>query len=184
MRCWTATGTAAFIAMLAIVPTGAFATLTSAAPPEDEIRLSGCLVRAEDGEGYLVTNVPGEAAWQRPADATVVPGPVGTSGTVSSVLYWLEKRDGLDDHVGHYVEIYGKLQGDLQEGQLKVTPKAQWTEVEVEAGGKSMKAQVPRSVLIIPDKGDREQKDDRELDVLVRRVEPQRVRMLAAVCGR
>jgi len=59
-----------------------------------------------------------------------------------------------------------------------VTPKDQWTEVEVEAGGKSLKAQVPRSVLIIPDKG------DSKLDVLVRRVEPQRVRMLAAVCGR
>jgi hypothetical protein len=171
MRYWTANWTAACLVMLGAI---------GAAAADDEIRLSGCLVRGQDGQGYLVTNVPGEAAWQQPADATVVPGPVGTSGTISSILYWLEKRDVLDNHVGHYVEIEGKLQGDLQEGQIKVTPKAEWTDVEVKADGKSMKAQVPRSVLIIPDKD----KGDRELDVLVRRVEPQRVRMLAAVCGR
>ena len=148
------------------------------ATADDEIRLSGCLVRGQDGDGYLLTNIPGEAAWQRPGDAIVAPGPVGTSGTVTSVLYWLEKKDGLDDHVGHYVEIEGKLQGDLEDGQIKVKPKDQWTEVEIEVDGKSMKAQVPRSLLIIPDRG------DSTLDVLVRRVEPQRIRMLAAVCGR
>ena len=144
----------------------------------DDIKLSGCLVRGQDGDGYLLTNVPGDAAWQRPGDAIIAPGPVGTSGTVASVLYWLEKNDGLNDHVGHFVEIEGKLQGDLKDGQIKVNPKGQWTEIEIEADGKSMKAQVPRSVLIIPDKG------DSKLDVLVRRVEAQRIRMLAAVCGR
>jgi hypothetical protein len=144
----------------------------------DEIRLSGCLVRGQDGDGYLMTNVPGDAAWQRPGDAIVAPGLVGTSGTVTSILYWLEKKDELEEHVGHYVEIEGKLQGHLQDGHIKVTPKEQWTDVEVEAGGKSLKARVPRSVLIIPDKG------DSKLDVLVRRVEAQRVRMLAAACGR
>lgn len=144
----------------------------------DEIRLSGCLVRGQDGDGYLMTNVPGDAAWQRPGDAIVAPGPVGTSGTVASILYWLEKKDALEEHVGHYVEIEGKLQGDLKDGHIKVTPKGQWTDVEVEAGGKSLKAQVPRSVLVIPDKG------DSKFDVLVRRVEAQRVRMLAAACRR
>ena len=151
---------------------------STAVAADDDIRLSGCLVRGHDGEGYLVTNVPGEAAWLRAADATVVPGPVGTSGTVSSILYWLEKKDGLEDHVGHNVEIEGKLLGNLQDGQIKVTPKDEWTELEIESDGKSLKAQVPRSVLIIPEKR------DQKLDVLVRRVEPQRVRMLAAVCGR
>jgi hypothetical protein len=150
----------------------------TAAADDNDIRLTGCLVRGQNGEGYLVTNVPGEAAWQRPGAATVVPGPVGTSGTVSSILYWLEKRDGLDDHVGHYVEIEGKLRGDLKDGEIKVDAKNEWTEIEVEADGKSLKAQVPRSVLIIPEG------KDRRLDVLVRKVEAERVRMLAAVCGR
>jgi hypothetical protein len=144
----------------------------------DDIKLTGCLVRAQDGDGYLLTNVPGDAAWQRPGDAIIAPGPVGTSGTVASVLYWLEKKGTLNDHVGHYVEIEGKLQGDLKDGQIKVKPKDQWTEVEIEADGRSMKAQVPRSLLIVPEQG------ESKLDVLVRRVEPQRIRMLAAVCGR
>jgi hypothetical protein len=153
-------------------------TAGGATAADDDIRLSGCLIRAHDGDGYLITNVPGEVAWQRTGDAIVVPGPVGTSGTVSSILYWLEKSDRLNDHVGHHVEIEGKLQGDLEDGQIKVMPKARWTEVEIEADGRSMKAQVPPSVLMIPEK------DDQKLDVLVRRVEPQRLRMIAAVCGR
>ena len=144
----------------------------------DEIKLSGCLVRGQDGEGYLMINVPGDAAWQRPGDAIVAPGPVGTSGIVASILYWLEKKDGLDDHVGHHIEIEGRLQGELQDGHLTVTPKEQWNEIEVEADGKTLKARVPRTVLIIPDNG------DRKLDVLVRRVEPRGVRMLAAECRR
>jgi hypothetical protein len=169
MRCGRITG----ILCLLLLSAG------SAAAADDDIKLSGCLVRGHDGQGYLVTNVPGEAAWQRPADATVVPGPVGTSGTVSSILYWLEKKEGLEDHVGHHVEIEGKLLGPLQDGEITVTPRDEWTDVEVESDGKSLKARVPRSVLIIPEK-----KSDQKLDVLVRRVEPQRVRMLAAVCGR
>ena len=168
MRFRIMTGAVAFAMLFAV----------RGAQAADDIKLSGCLVRGQDGDGYLLTNVPGDAAWQRPGDAIIAPGPVGTSGTVASVLYWLEKKDGLNDHVGHYVEIEGKLQGDLKDGQIKVKPKDQWTEVEIEADGKSMKAQVPRSVLIIPDKG------DSKLDVLVRRVEAQRIRMLAAVCGR
>ena len=170
MRCRTGNWTAVLVVVVR--------TATGAAAADDDIRLTGCLVRGEDGDGYLVTNLPGEAAWQRSADATVVPGPVGTSGTVSSILYWLEKRDGIDDHVGHYIEIDGRLQGDLSEGQIKVTPKEQWTEIEIESGGTSMKAQVPRSVLFISGN------DDRTLDVLVRRVVPQRIRRLGAVCGR
>ena len=170
MRCRTGN----WIAVLLVVAL----TAASAAAANDDIRLTGCLVRGEDGDGYLVTNLPGEAAWQRTADATVVPGPVGTSGTVSSILYWLEKRDGVDDHVGHYIEIDGKLQGDLTEGRIKVKPREHGTEVEIESFGRSMKAQVSRSVLFIPGDG------DRTLDVLVRKVVPQRIRMLAAACGR
>ena len=150
----------------------------SAAADDKDIRLSGCLVRGQDGAGYLMTNVPGEAAWQRPADATVVPGPVGTSGTVSTIFYWLDKRDGLDDHVGHEIEIEGKLRGDLKDGRIRIEPQGDWTDVAIEADGETLRAKVPRSLLVVP------AGSDRRVDVLVRRVEPQKVRMLAAVCGR
>ncbi len=167
-----------YLALACAVAMGIGLTAGVAAADDNDIRLSGCLVRGQNGEGYLVTNVPGEAAWQRSSDATVVPGPVGTSGTVSSIFYWLDRHEGLDNHVGHLIEIEGKLRGDLKDGEIKVEPKGEWTQVEIEADGRSLKAQVPRSVLFIPEG------DNRRLDVLVRRVEPQRVRMLAAVCGR
>jgi hypothetical protein len=166
------------LAFACVIALGCSGLAVSAAADDNDIRLSGCLVRGERGDGYLLTNVPGEAAWQRSGDATVVPGPVGTSGAVASIFYWLDQRDGLDEHVGHHIEIEGKLRGDLKDGEIKIDPKENWTEVEIEADGRSLKAQVPRSILLIP------QGNDRKLHVLVRRVEAQRVRMLAAVCGR
>lgn len=152
--------------------------LVGAAAANDGIRLTGCLVRGENGAGYLVTNVPGEAAWQRAADATVIPGPVGTSGNVSSILYWLEERNGLDAYAGHYIEVDGTLQGVLKEGQVLITPKEQWAEVEVRSNGRLMKAQVPQSAFFGAETG------DRTLDVLVRNVLPQRIRTLAPTCRR
>ena len=144
MRCRTGNWPAVLVVVL---------TATNAAAADDDIRLSGCLVRGADGDGYLVTNVPGEAAWQRTADATVVPGPVGTSGTISSILYWLVKSDGLDDHVGHYIEIDGKAPG-RPHGRAKSRSRrrSNGPKSRVESGGKSLKAQVPRSVHFIPEK--------------------------------
>lgn len=145
---------------------------------DDDIRLSGCLVRGQNGEGYLLTNVPGEAAWQRAADPTVVPGPVGTAGAVSSIFYWLDEHEGLDDHVGHQIEIEGRLKGDLKDGEITIDRKDEWTDIEVKSDGRSFKAKVPRSVLVIPET------DAARIDVLVRTIKPRRVKMLAAVCGR
>ena len=34
---------------------------------DKDIKLSGCLVRGEHGEGYLLTNAPGESVWDRGA---------------------------------------------------------------------------------------------------------------------
>ena len=166
------------LAIACALAIGIGSVAVSAAADDKDIRLSGCLVRGQDGEGYLMTNVPGEAAWQQPGDATVVPGPVGTSGTISTIFYWLDKRDGLEDHVGHEIEIEGKLRGDLKDGRIRVEPQGEWTDVAIEADGQTLKAKVPRSLLVVPDGS------DRRVDVLVRRVEAQKVRMLAAVCGR
>jgi hypothetical protein len=147
---------------------------------DKDVRLAGCLVRAEGGQGFLMTNLPGEAVWQQSADARVMPGPVGTSGTVSTIFYWLDERDGLDDHVGHVIEIEGRLDDELRDGELRLERKDGWTEIEVRSADGTLKAQVPRSLLVLPAEGDRETR----IDVLVRRVDPRRVRMLAPVCGR
>ena len=147
---------------------------------DKDVRLAGCLVRGEGGDGYLMTNVPGEAAWQQSSDATVVPGPVGTTGTVATIFYWLAEHEGLDEHVGHYIEIEGRLDEELREGEIRLERRNDWTEIEVRSNGRSLKAQVPRSLLVVPARGAGETR----LDVLVRKVEPRRVRMLSPVCGR
>jgi hypothetical protein len=158
----------------------AVAVLTSTVPAvaaAEDVKLSGCLVSGEDGDGYLLTNVPGEPAWQRSADATVAPGPVGTSGTHGTIFYWLDDDDGLKDHVGHVVEIEGELEGDLKKGEIEVDRKDAWTEVKVSSDGRSLKARVPHTLVVVPANRD-------SVDVLVRKVDVESVRMRQASCPR
>jgi uncharacterized protein YdeI (BOF family) len=152
--------------------------LNAAAAQDKEITLTGCLVRAEDADGYLLTNVAGEPAWQR-ADASVAPGPVGTSGSVATIFYWLEDDDALEDHVGHRIQVKGDLDGELADGKIEVDRKDQWVEVKIEADGDEMKARVPHSAFsIVPGR-----RGDDARDVLVRKVNVDDVKMIAASCS-
>ena len=148
-----------------------------AVPANEDITLTGCLVRAEDANAYLLTNVAGEPAWQR-ADARVAPGPAGTSGTVATVFYWLTDHDDLKNHVGHRVQIGGDLKGDLTDGRIEIDRKDSWVEIKIEADGDDIKARVPVSAFsAVPAKG-----DDEHRNVLVRKVDVGEVKMLAADC--
>ena len=51
-------------------------------------------------------------------------------------------------HIGHQVEVDGDLKGDLQDGQIKIDRKDQWTEIEVESDGRDMKARVPNTSIV------------------------------------
>lgn len=146
----------------------------------DEVTLTGCLVRGDgDGAGYLLSNAPGEPAWQRSADRNIAPNTVGTTGGFESIFYWLDGDDDLKQHVGHKVEITGELEGDLEDGQIEIDRKKDWTELTVKADGRRMKAQVPHaSVQAAPGRD-----GDAKMRVLVRRVDVERVEMIAATCG-
>ena len=160
---------------------GASALSTSAVArtAADDITLTGCLVRGEgDGAGYLLSNAPGEPAWQRSADRRIEPSSVGTSGGFESVFYWLDGDDDLRRHVGHAVQITGELEGDLDDGQIEIDRKRDWTEMTVKAGGRTMKAQVPHASATTAPGRD----GDEKMSVLVRRVDVERVEMLAATC--
>jgi hypothetical protein len=154
--------------------------VAAAARPDDkDIKLSGCLVKGDgDGAGYLLTNTPAEPAWQRSADTSVAPSAVGTTGGFATIFYWLDGDDDLKKHVGNRVEIEGTLESDLKDGEIKVDRKDKWTEVTVKADGRTMKANVPHtSVLTAPGKD-----GDTKNEILVRRVDVEHVRMLAATC--
>lgn len=143
---------------------------------DDPITLTGCLVRAERGEGYLVINAPREpAATSRDGDRAT-PGTVGTTGVFANIFYWLDDDKELAPHIGHQVQVEGDLKGQLKDGEIKIDRKDAWTELEVKADGREMKARVPNaSVVAGPN-------PDRKMDVLVRRVDVDKVKMLDATC--
>jgi hypothetical protein len=167
-----------FACALAVAAT---ASATFARGLEDkEVTLKGCLVKGEgDGSGYLLTNATGEPDWQRSDDARIQPGAVGTSGGYESVFYWLDDDNDLKTNIGHQVEIKGDLKGDLQDGEIRMDRKDNWTELTVKADGRTMKANVPNASIFPASKDD----NDRKVRVLVRKVDVGKVTMLSASCA-
>jgi hypothetical protein len=154
----------------------AVGALVAAHAAADPIKLSGCLVKAERGDGYLVINAPREPAATTPQEPTAVPGIVGTTGTFANIFYWLDKDDDLAPHIGHQVEIEGDLEGQLREGEIRIDRKDSWTEIDVRSGGREMKARVPNASVVAGPNA------DRKVEVLVRRVSVDKVRMIDATC--
>lgn len=160
-----------------------FAALTAmpaVSAAADDITLTGCLVKGEgDREGYLLRNTSGDPAWQRSGDRQVAPNTVGTTGGFEAIFYWLEDDSEMRKHVGHRVEVTGALEGDLEDGEIEMDRKDDWTEMTVKSDGRKMKAIVPNSSLLPgPDKD----KGDRKLRVLVRKVDVEKVKMLGPTC--
>jgi hypothetical protein len=156
----------------------ACAALLAAAQPlhaADEVTLTGCLVKAEGDDGYLVTNTPAEPAMVGTAGNTVAPDAFGGVGRFATIVYWLENDDDLKAHVGHRVEVEGDLKGDLKEGEIKVDRKDRWTELELKADGRTLKANVPHASVVAGKDG--------KTSILVRRVGVEKVKMLDAACN-
>jgi hypothetical protein len=166
------TARALCVAVLTCVFSGRPSAVTA-----DAVKLSGCVVRAEDGDGYLLINAPRTPALASQTEpAAAAPTTLGTTGVFTNIFYWLDRDDDLMPHIGHHVEVEGDLKGELRDGQIKVDRKAQWTEIEIESDGRDMKARVPNASIVAgPDA-------DRTLPVLVRRVDVSKVKMLDAVC--
>jgi hypothetical protein len=154
------------------------AAVPSGAPLRDKsIVLSGCLIRGEGGgAGYLLISRAFDPAATRSAGAHVRPGTVGTTGDVANIFYWLDGSGDLRKHVGHQVEIEGDAKGDVKDAEMKIDRKDKWTELTVKSDGRTMSARVPQASIVAgPDA-------DRKMDVLVRRIDVEHVRMLAADC--
>ena len=161
-----------------VVVAGLFGAKTehAAAAADDKVKLSGCLVRGEGDDGYLLINVPAEPAASTASSAPITPTAVGTSGSFANVFYWLDDEGDLKQHIGHQVEIEGDLKGDVKDGELKIDRKDDWTEMEIKSDGKGMKARVPNSSVVAGPS------PDKKMSVLVRKVDVEKVGMLAATC--
>ena len=144
---------------------------------DNEIKLTGCLIRAENGAGYLLTNAPDDPALFKADDRKVAPSAVGTSGGFATVFYWLYGNNDLNQHVGRRVEVEGDLQGDVRDGEIKTHRKDHWTEVEVKSAGRTMKARVPNASLMGASDHDKDKGG-----ILVSRVNVDHVKMIGAGC--
>ncbi len=151
----------------------------TASAADKKVKLSGCLIRGDgDGAGYLLINPPAEPSLNSP-DRQVRPSVLGTSGDYATIFYWLDGDGDLRQHIGHRVEVEGDLKDNVKDGEIKTERKDNWTEVEVKADGRTMKANVPNTSMFPVSARDKERKSD----ILVRRVDVERVRMLGASCG-
>jgi hypothetical protein len=144
---------------------------------DEKVKLNGCLVKAEGDDDYLITNLPSEPG-SSAADRNPTTSAIGTAGAYSTVFYWLKNDDDLKKNVGHRVEIEGEVKGDIKEGEIKLDRKDNWTELEVKSDGDTMKAKVPNTYIFPDPTRDK----DRKISTLVRKVDVDHVKMLAASC--
>jgi hypothetical protein len=163
--------------LAATVSVAGMNTSVQAVGGDEKVKLNGCLVKAEGDDDYLITNLPSEPG-AATADRNPTTSAIGTAGAYSTVFYWLRNDDDLKKHVGHRVEIEGDLKGDIKEGEIKLDRKDNWTELEVKSDGDSMKAKVPNAYIFPDPTRDK----DRKISTMVRKVDVEHVKMLAASC--
>jgi hypothetical protein len=153
-------------------------TSVRASTADEKIKLSGCLIKADGDDDYLISNLPSEPGASTVADRSVTTTAIGTAGNFTNVFYWLRDDDDLKKNIGHRVEVEGELKGDIKEGEIKLDRKDNWTELEVKSDGHEMKAKVPNAYIFPDPTRDK----DRKMSTLVRRVDLDHVKMLSASC--
>lgn len=145
----------------------------------DEITIRGCVGPVDSSRDALDSPL----VWTRgdimlahvQAEAG---GPVGTTGVPGPFFYFLDDDEDLSRHVGQLIEIKGEL-GDFEEGEVKISREDGFTEIEVDIDGDSEKARVPSSWFRSP-AGD----DDREFQIVGRKIDVDEVRVLGACPAR
>lgn len=169
---------AGLIAAATVTTVAAVNTSVQAATKDEKIKLSGCLIKAEGENDFLITNLPSEPSSPASADRSVTTTAIGTAGNYTNVFYWLGGDDDLKKNVGRRVEIEGELKGDIKEGEIKLDRKDNWTDLEVKSDGHEMKAKVPNAYLFPDSSRDK----DKKISAIVRKVDVDHVKMLSAAC--
>lgn len=122
---------------------------------EKEVTLTGCVVRGEDG-GYVLSTI-GESTTVQTSRTTV-----GTSGTTTTttttttsptpaippagqrIIYWLDDDDDLlEKHAGQRVEVKGKIEGDIERGEIEIERENNMIELEIKAKGEKITVKLP-----------------------------------------
>ena len=100
-------------------------------------------------------------------------GPIGTAGTLSRVFYWLDDENDFAKYTGQRVEIVGELSDELDDAEIEIEHKGDFTEIEFDAGGREATARIPTSWLGPSTRG-----KDIHADVAVRTVDVEHVTVM------
>ena len=158
----------------------------------DNITLVGCVVK---GEGGYVLSGAGPGFVVQTTRTTV-----GTSGTTttttttttpaaalpaegSRIIYWLDiddDDDELDNHAGRRVELKGKVEGDVDRGEIEIERENNTIELEIKAKGDKITIKLPDT----PAANQSGAVTDRPQDVpfVVRKLDVKSVKRLADTC--
>ena len=144
---------------------------------DDKVKLVGCVIKGDGG--YVLSNVadPGEPRPAGSAATTVT----SASNVAGRIFYWLDGDDDLDDHAGRKVEVTGKLENEIDKGQIAVEREQGMVEIEFKADGeRKIKIKVPEVLAAIGTSGvsDRE----KTYRVFIRKIDVKSVKVLASTC--
>lgn len=171
---------------LAVAALAALATADAASAQQpavaidgDDITFRGCIRRVD----FQGTVPPSMLVWSQndimlaavTAMGAGVQNPIGTSGMLGRVFYWLDDHDDekLAGHIGQLVEVTGDLK-HFEEGEVEIDRDAGITEIEVKMDGHKEKARIPTSWLGLG------AARDQEYDIVTRRVDVDKIFVLGA----
>jgi hypothetical protein len=119
-----------------------------------ELTLVGCVVK---GEGGYVLSGSGPGFTVETTRTTVDSGGVTTTTTTTRttgapaipaadqrIIYWLDDDDNeLEEHAGQRVEVKGKVEGDVDRGEIEVERENNMIELEIKAKGDKITIKLP-----------------------------------------
>jgi hypothetical protein len=156
-------------AAIAALSTGVLAVPAQAF---DKVILAGCVITVPLAEA---SEEPRHLVWSEDGamleDASVVLE--GRESEPAPVLYWLDDQEELKAHVGRRVELTGTIDEDFEPGKIELEEEDGFVEITVSVGNEDAKARIPRWMFR------RHDVDDLRLQVLVRKVDVERVTLVS-----
>ncbi len=162
----------------------------------NEVAITGCVVKGDDG--FVLSSI-GEAVTVQTSRTTV--GTTGTTTTTTTTttpaspaipasgqryIYWLDDDDDLlEKHAGQRVEVTGKIEGDIDRGEIEIERENDIIELEIKAKGEKITVKLPDTPAAnATATGTSGTVTDRPQDIpfKVRKFDVKNVKMLASSC--
>lgn len=162
---------------------------------DNEVTITGCVVKGENG-GYVLSTI-GESVTVQTSRTTV-----GTSGTTTTttttttsptpaippvgqrMIYWLDDDDDLlEKHVGQRVEVKGKIEGDIDRGEIEIERENHMIELEIKAKGEKITVKLPDTAATSAVGTSGKVTDEpQDIPFTVRKLDVKKVKMIASTC--